>query len=72
MSFSIRLTEQEQSLAAAYAKMHGISIGEALKSALFRQIEDEYDVNLAEISLKEFEENPKTFSVQEAKKALGL
>lgn len=72
MSFSIRLTEQEQKLAASYARMHGLSIGKAMKKALFNQIEDEYDISLAEIALKEFEENKKVYSVQEARKALGL
>ncbi len=72
MSFSIRMTDQEQKLANAYAKLHGISVGEAMKSAFFDRIEEEYDLNLAEIALKEFEENPVSFSVEEARKMLDL
>ncbi len=66
------MTDQEQKLANAYAKLHGISVGEAMKSAFFDRIEEEYDLNLAEIALKEFEENPVSFSVEEARKMLDL
>ena len=48
MSFSIRLTDTEKALAESYAKLHGISLGEAFKRALFEKIEDEYDIALAE------------------------
>ena len=40
MSYSIRFTEEERKLADSYAKVHGVSLGEALKSALFEKIED--------------------------------
>lgn len=66
------MTDQEQKLANSYAKLHGISVGEAMKSAFFDKIEEEYDLNLAEIALKEFEENPVSFSVEEARKMLDL
>lgn len=48
MSFSIRLTPEEKSLAESYAKLHAISLGEAFKRALFERIEDEYDITLAQ------------------------
>ena len=35
MSTSIRMTEREQELVKNYAKIHGISVGEAFKRALF-------------------------------------
>ncbi len=44
MAFSIRLTEEEKSLAESYAKIHSLSLGEAFKKALFERIEDEYDI----------------------------
>ncbi len=47
MSFSIRLTDEEKSLAESYAKIHSISVGEAFKRALFERIEDEYDIVVA-------------------------
>lgn len=54
MSFSIRLTEEEKSLAESYAKMHSISLGEAFKRALFTQIDDEYDVAVADQAYDEY------------------
>ena len=54
MSFSIRLTDTEKALAESYAKLHGISLGEAFKRALFEKIEDEYDIALAEEAYAEY------------------
>lgn len=48
MSFSIRLSAEEKSLAESYAKLHELSLGEAFKKALFEKIEDEYDIAVAQ------------------------
>ena len=72
MAFSIRLTEVERKLAESYAKLHSISLSEAFKGALFEKIEDEYDIALADMALREYEKNPKTYSHEEVKKMLGL
>lgn len=64
MSFSIRLTENEKKLAESYAKIHGVSIGEAMKKAFFDTIEDEYDISLAEIAHREFVKDPSTISYE--------
>lgn len=72
MSYSIRFTEEERKLADSYAKLHGISLGEALKSALFEKIEDEYDIALYEKAKKEFDKDPKTYTIQEMKEKYKL
>lgn len=54
MAFSIRLSEKERKLATSYAHLHGISLGEAFKQALFERIEDEYDVQIAQEALDEW------------------
>lgn len=54
MSFSIRLTAEEKSLAESYAKLHAVSVGEAFKAALFEKIEDEYDIALADEAYDEY------------------
>lgn len=54
MSFSIRLTPEEKSLAESYAKIHSISLGEAFKQALFERIEDEYDITVAQEAYDEY------------------
>lgn len=72
MSFSIRLTTEEKKLADSYAKLHSISMSEAFKRALFEKIEDEYDVTIAEEAYREFQANPKTYSLDEVKENLDL
>lgn len=54
MSFSIRLTEQERNLAASYARLHSLTLGEAFKQALFEKIEDEYDIEVFDEAYKEY------------------
>ena len=54
MSFSIRLTPDEKSLAESYAKLHSLSLGEAFKKALFEQIEEEYDIAIAKDAYEEY------------------
>lgn len=54
MSFSIRLTAEERSLAESYARLHAISVGEAFKRALFDRIEDEYDMVVAKEAYTEY------------------
>ena len=54
MSFSIRLSAEEKSLAESYAKLHAMSLGEAFKKALFEKIEDEYDIAVANEAHSEY------------------
>lgn len=54
MSFSIRLTAEEKTLAESYARMHSMSLGEAFKKALFEKIEDEYDITVANEAYNEY------------------
>ncbi len=72
MSFSIRLTAEEKSLAESYAKLHAISLGEAFKRALFERIEDEYDITVADEAYQEYLANPKTYTHREVKELLKL
>ncbi len=72
MSFSIRLTAEEKSLAESYAKLHSMSVGEAFKRALFERIEDEYDIAVAKDAYEEYAADPKTYSHEEARELLGL
>ena len=72
MVISIRMTDEEKQLADAYAKLNGISLSEALKRAYFEKIEDEYDIALADSALREYEKNPKTYTLDELMKELGL
>ncbi len=72
MSFSIRLTANERSLAESYAKLHSMSLGDAFKKALFEKIEDEYDINVADEAYREYVSNPKTYSHDEVREMLDI
>ena len=73
MAFSIRLTEEEKSLADSYAKLNSMSLGEAFKKALFEKIEDEYDIKVGEEAYKEYvNSGKKSRPFSELKKELGL
>ena len=72
MVISIRMTSEEKQLADAYARLNGVSLSEAIKRAYFEKIEDEYDIALAEESLREYRKNPKTYSIDELLAELEL
>ena len=73
MSFSIRLNDEEKMLADSYAKLHGLALGEAFKTALFEKIEDEYDVSLADEAYKEYVDNGcKSQPIDELWNELGI
>ncbi len=71
MVVSIRMTDEERKLAEAYAKLNGTTLSDSIKKAYFEKIEDEFDVALAKEALKEYEKDPKTYSLEEMKKFLG-
>ena len=72
MVISIRMTDEEKQLADAYAKLNGVSLSEAIKRAFFNEIEEEYDIALADEALREYEKDHKTYTHEEVKKILGL
>ena len=73
MSFSIRLTAEEKSLAESYAKLHSMSVGEAFKKALFEKIEDEYDIAIANTAYDEYiRDGKKSQPISELWKELDL
>ena len=72
MVVSIRMTEEEKQLADAYASLNGVSLSEAIKRAYFEKIEEEYDIALADAAMREYEKNPKTYTLKELMEELGL
>lgn len=73
MAFSIRLTEEERSLAESYARLHSITMAEAFKRALFELIEEEYDIAIANESYDDYvKDGKKSKPVSELWKELDL
>ena len=72
MTVSVRLNEEDGKLIKAYAEMNNISLSELIRKAILEKIEDEYDLECYEKAMKEYKNNPKTYTIDEAKKELGL
>lgn len=63
MVLQIHLSKEEYQVMDAYAKKHNVDLGVAMKNIFFEKIEDEYDYMIADKALKEYELNPKTYSL---------
>ncbi len=72
MTISIRLNEEDAKLIKSYAKINKTTISEFVRKAVLEKIEDEYDLECYYKAKKEFDENPKTYTLEEVKKELGL
>ncbi|MCQ4637845.1 DUF6290 family protein [Anaerovorax odorimutans] len=72
MAISIRLNEMETELIKSYAEAHGISVSELIRQSVLEKIEDEIDLRLYQEAKEDFERNPKTYTLDEAEKELGL
>ncbi len=56
----------------SYAELNKTTISEFVRNAIMEKIEDEYDLECYYKAKKEFDENPKTYTLEEVKKELGL
>lgn len=72
MSISIRVSDKESKLIKKYAELNGTTVSEVMRQAILSKIEDEFDIFLYNQAYKEYEENPKTYTIEEAKKILDF
>ena len=72
MTISVRLNDEDTRLMKIYAEMNNMSLSDLIRIAVIEKIEDEYDLECYEKAIKEYEENPKTYALDEVKKELGL
>jgi predicted DNA-binding protein len=72
MVFSIRFSPEEQMLIEQYAAVRGTTISNVIRQAIMEKIEDELDIEICRKALKNYEKDPKTYSLEEVKKELGL
>lgn len=69
----IILTTKERELVERYARLHSMSVAEAFKKALFKQIEDEYDISVANEAYDEYvKSGKKSRSISELWKELEI
>ncbi len=72
MTISVRLNEEDEKLIKTYAEMNNMSLSDLIRKAIIEKIEDEYDLKSYEKAMAEYKKNPKTYTLDEAKKELGL
>ena len=72
MIVSIRLNEKDKILIKKYAELNNISLSDLIRNAVIEKIEDEYDLNAYEKSMKKYKKNPKTYTLEEIKKELNI
>ena len=72
MTISVRLSEEDTELIKAYATLNNISVSELIRNAVLEKIEDEYDLESYNKAIKEYKNNPKTYTLDEVKEELGL
>ncbi len=72
MTISVRLNDKDTELIKKYAEMNNISLSDLIRNAIIEKIEDEYDLKCYYKALEEYEKNPKTYTMDEVKKELGL
>ena len=72
MTISVRLNEKDTELIKAYAKINNISLSDLIRNAVLEKNEDEYDLECYNKAIEEYRKNPKTYTMEEVKKELGL
>lgn len=70
-TISLRLSDYEDNLIKNYATLKKMNISELIRQSVLERIEDEYDLEIYEMAAKEFEKNPKTYTLEEIEQELA-
>ena len=63
---SLRVTDEEKEIMDSYAKFHGMNLSDAIKTAFFQKLEDEYDLKaIAEFEKEKAEGKVEYYSFEE-------
>lgn len=72
MTISVRLSDKDTELIKAYAQINNISLSDLIRTAVLDKIENEYDLECYKKAIKEYKNNPKTYTLEEVKEELEL
>lgn len=72
MTISLRLSDEDSTLIKKYAELNKISVSDLIRQTVIERIENEYDLQLFDKAMKEYKNNPVTYSLDEVEKELGL
>jgi len=68
---SFRVSEQEKAWMDGYAKLHGVNLSDAIKTAFFEKLEDDYDIKTV-TKYEDEKGNIKFYTLDEVKSELGF
>lgn len=72
MTISLRLSDEDSKLIKDYAQINNMSVSDLVRQAVIEKIENEIDLEAYNKALKNFKKNPKTYTLDEIEKELGL
>ena len=72
MTISLRLSEEDTKLIKDYAKINNMSVSDLIRQAVIEKIEDEIDLSAYNKAIEAYKKNPKTYTLEEVEKELGL
>lgn len=72
MTVSLRLNDEDTQLIKTYAAMYGITVSELIRRSTIERIEDELDLKTYNEAMKEYKQNPVTYSLDDVMKELAL
>lgn len=72
MTISLRLSEEDSNLMKQYAVLKKQTVSEMIRQTVIEKIEEEYDLQLYEQAMKEYQENGTTYTHDEVGRMLGI
>ena len=72
MTISLRLSEEDTKLIKDYPKVNNMSVSDLIRQAVIEKIEDEIDLAAYNKAIEAYRKNPKTYTLDEVEKELGL
>ena len=72
MTISLRLSGEDAMLIKKYAELNKISVSDLIRQTVLERIENEYDLELFEKAMSEYNNNPVTYSLDDTERELGL
>ena len=71
-TISLRMDEEEEKLIKEYAKTKNITVSSLIRNAVLEKIEDEIDMDLYHIAMKQHIANPQVVSFDEMMKEIDF
>ena len=71
-TISLRMDEEDEKLIKEYAKTKNITVSSLFRNAVLEKIEDEIDMDLYHIAMKQHIANPQVVSIDEMMKEIDF